>query len=180
MIVFAVFLSAIIGTQVVAQSAPPQAPPPEAPAPAVAPVAADVFNTGQCLDSPGAVPKVLQAPVIRSMQIVRIDRLVSTSTMLPDELLGFVYTVHDGTTWLGKRTESYTSSAAATELNRVLASTHLPNQAISAFPAQSRVGPKAQQYFRVQIPQAALAALRIRLEPCVVWPDGRQLPDPTL
>jgi hypothetical protein len=177
MFVFATLLSAIIGANVVAQTTPAAAPPP-----ATVPAGPDTFNTGACLDSARAVPRVLQQPVTRSMQIVRIDRVVSTSSMMPNEIIGFLYTLHDGSTWLGQRTSDYMSAASATAINQVLASTHLPNQPVSQFPAQSHMGisTKAAQYFRVQVPQGALDALRIRLEPCVAWPDGRELPDPSL
>jgi len=186
MFVFASLLSAIVGAQVIAQTPPasaaPATPVPLAAPPAAVPVSPDTLNTGPCLDSPRAVPQVLQQPAIKSMQIVRIDRVVSTSTMLPDETLGFLYTLQDGSTWLGQRSGDYMSAASATAINQVLASTHLPNQAVAAFPAQSHYGisTKSQQYFHVQLPQGALDALRIRLAPCVAWPDGRQLPDPKL
>jgi hypothetical protein len=75
------------------------------------------------------------------------------------------------------------SAADAGAINRVLASTHLPGQNISAFPPTMRYGVPTKNprtFFRVQIPDAAQLGLQIQLVPCVVWPPGRQLPDPRL
>jgi hypothetical protein len=140
------------------------------------------LESGACLDSPRPVPKVLQKPVSRGMQVVRVDEVVSTATMMPGEIVGFVYTTEDGGTWLGQRTPQYVSPAAATAVNAVLASTRVPGVAHSEFPPQSRYGvpTKYPQLFRVQIVPAALAALRVELVPCVIWPSGRSLPDPGL
>jgi hypothetical protein len=140
------------------------------------------LDSGACLDAPRPVPRVLQPPIERGMQIVRIDKVESTATMMPAELIGFLYTLEDGTTWLGQRTSDYMSPAAARAINRVLASTHLPGENVTRFPPQTRYGvaTRYQQFFKVQIPAAALGPLRIRLEPCVVWPAGRPLPDPSM
>ncbi len=176
--VFALLLSAILGNLTLAQAAPPIAPP----AAASAPLPADILNNGACMDSPRAVPLALQPPAVRSMQIVRIDKVVSTSSMLQDEVIGYLYTLQDGTTWLGQRTSDYMSAADATAINQVLSSTHLPNEDIKAFPPQMKLGvaTKYQQFFRVNIPAAALGGLNIRLDPCVAWPAGRPLPDPSM
>jgi hypothetical protein len=146
------------------------------------PATEEPLNSGACLDSGRAVPQVLQPPVLRSMQIVRIDKIVSTQTMIDAEIIGYLYTLQDGTTWLGQRSPDYVSAADAEAVNEVLGSTHLPNQKVTSFPPQSRYGvpTKEAQYFRVQIPSAALAGLQIQLVPCVVWPAGRALPDPSL
>ncbi|MDP9110320.1 MAG: hypothetical protein M3M96_01620, partial [Candidatus Eremiobacteraeota bacterium] len=93
-------------------------------APAVAPA---LLNNGACMDSPRAVPQALQPPAVRSMQIVRIDKVVSTSSLLQSEVIGYVYGLSDGSTWLGQRSPDYMSAAGARAINRVLASTHLPN-----------------------------------------------------
>ncbi len=122
----------------------------------------------------------LQPPAVRSQQIVRIDKIVSTQTNLQSEVIGYVYTLQDGTTWLGQRSSDYMSAAAARAINQVLASTHMPNEHITAFPPTMRYGvaTKYQEFFRVEIPAAAFAGLQIQLDPCVAWPPGRQLPDP--
>ena len=83
------------------------------------------LENGACLDSIRAVPDVLQGPSSRGMQIVRIDQVVSTATMLPGEVIGFLYTTQDGSTWLGQRTKDYQSAADATAINRVLAAAHV-------------------------------------------------------
>ncbi|HEV7178755.1 MAG TPA: hypothetical protein VGN11_02725, partial [Candidatus Baltobacteraceae bacterium] len=77
------------------------------------------------------------------------------------------------------RSQDYMSAAGARAINQVLASTHLPAEAVNAFPVQTRLGvaTKFQQYFKVTIPQAAFEGLQIRLDPCVAWPAGRALPD---
>lgn len=140
-----------------------------------------VLNNGACMDSPRSVPQALQPPAVRSMQIVKIDRVTSTATMTRDETLGFVYTLQDGTTWLGQRTADFMSGADARAINQVLASTHMPDQPIAAFPPRTKlgVGTKYQQYFKVKIPPESLDGLKIKLDPCVAWPTGGALPDPT-
>ena len=140
------------------------------------------LENGACLDSLRPVPKVLQAPVTRAMQIVRIDEVVSTATMTPNEIIGFLYTLQDGSTWLGQRTADYQSAAEATAINRVLASTHVPGYTVSEFPPKSVYGvpTKHPQIFRVNVPQDALGPLQIQMAPCVVWPPTRPLPDPSM
>lgn len=143
---------------------------------------ADTLNNGACMDSPRAVPLVLQPPAVRSMQIVRIDKIVSTSSMLSNEVIGYLYTLQDGSSWLGQRSPDYMSAADARQINQVLASTHLPAESATAFPPQMRMGvaTKYQQYFKVNIPPAAYEGLQIQVQPCVAWPSGRALPDPKM
>jgi hypothetical protein len=171
------FFLAALGLTVA--QAPPQAPPPEAPA---AISQQPPLETGPCLDSIRAVPRVLQPPVTRGMQIVRIDQVVSTATMMPGEVIGFLYTTYDGGTWLGQRTRDYQSAADATAINRVLAATHVAGYSVTAFPPTDLYGvpTKHTQLFRVQVPPNSYGPLRIALVPCVMWPTARQLPDPTL
>ncbi|HEY9086135.1 MAG TPA: hypothetical protein VIN40_09425 [Candidatus Tyrphobacter sp.] len=178
MLVLAVFISALLAPLSIAQAAPP---PSTQPSPPAAPQAA-TLNNGPCLDSPRAVPHVLQEPVVRQMQVVRVDRVASTATMTRDEIIGFLYTTADGTTWLGQRTPEYMSAEDARQINRVLVSTRLSPLEPSAFPKTTEYGVPihTEQFFRVQIPETALEPLRIRIEPCVAWPEGRPLPDPTL
>jgi hypothetical protein len=173
MLAIVTFLLAALGVTVA--QAPPGGPPP--PASMQPPL-----ESGACLDSPRPVPKALMKPVSHAMQLVRIDEVVSTATMTPGEIIGFLYTTGDGGTWLGQRTADYMSPANATAINTVLASTHVPGVANNEFPPQSRYGvpTKYPQIFRVQIPPNAMAALRVELVPCVVWPSGRQLPDPSM
>ena len=57
------------------------------------------------------------------MQLTRIDEVVSTSTMMSGQTIGFLYTTADGGTWLGQRTNTYMSAGNATAINAVLAST---------------------------------------------------------
>ncbi|MDQ2864888.1 MAG: hypothetical protein M3R51_01545 [Candidatus Eremiobacteraeota bacterium] len=157
---------ALVGATSVAQSAP-------AASLAFAPALS-------CLDSPHAVPQPLLAPALPSMQIVRIDKVVSTAPMLQNEVIGYLYTVRDGSTWLGQRSPDYMSAADAAAVNQVLASTHIPAQNITAFPAQSKLGiaTKSQQVFKINLPSAASEALRIQVLPCVAWPAGVALPTP--
>lgn len=155
-------------------SAPASAPAALAPAP--------VLNTGPCLDSARAVPQNLQTPVVRATQIVQIDKVVSTATMTAGETIGFLYTLQDGSTWLGQRSSDYASPASASAMNAVLASVHMPGSTTTSFPPLTRFGIKTnyQQFMRVQIPTTATDALRITIAPCVAWPTGMQLPDPSL
>ncbi|MBV8066892.1 MAG: hypothetical protein JO113_02865 [Candidatus Eremiobacteraeota bacterium] len=157
--------------------APPGAPPPAAAAGMQQPL-----EDGPCLDSPRAVPRVLVGPLSRGMQIVRIDQVQSTATMMPGAVIGFLYTTQDGTTWLGERTADYTSPAGAAAINQVLAATHISTKNVTQFPPQTRYGypTKYQQFFQVRIPADALSALRIQIAPCIVWPPGRSLPDPVM
>jgi hypothetical protein len=168
----------LLAPLVVAQGAPPATP---LPAVVTAPPAPEILNNGPCLDSPRAVPHVLQEPVVRQMEVVRIDRVYSTNTMTRDELIGFLYATSDGTTWLGQRSPDFMSAANARQINHVLAATRLSPAEPIAFPPTMRYGVpvRAEQFFRVQIPERALEALRIRIDPCVAWPQGRPLPDPS-
>jgi hypothetical protein len=155
--------------------------PPSQSAPAVI-GAQPPLEDGPCLDSSRAVPRVLQSPPSRAMQIVRIDQVVSTATMMPGEIIGFLYTTHDGSTWLGERSPDYLSPADATAINQVLAAAHVSTKNLTAFPPQSRYGvaTKYPQFFQVRIPPDAFGPLRITIAPCIVWPPGRALPDPSV
>jgi hypothetical protein len=149
--------------------------------PAMPPAAAPLI-AGQCLDAPRPVPNVLQAPVTAAMQIVRIDKVESTHAMMPGEVIGFLYTLGDGSTWLGQRTADFMSPADATEINQVLGSTHMPGQNVSEFPPQSKYGvpTKYSQFFRVILNDAAATGLKVQVVPCVVWPPGERLPAPKM
>jgi hypothetical protein len=157
-----------------------QAPPPQGAPAAIG--AQPPLEDGPCLDSSRAVPQVLQAPPSRAMQIVRIDQVVSTATMMPGEIIGFLYTTHDGSTWLGERSTEYLSPADARAINGVLAATHVSTKNLTAFPPQSRYGvaTKYPQFFQVRIPMDAFGPLRISLATCITWPPGRALPDPSM
>jgi len=139
------------------------------------------LETGPCLDS-RPVPAVLQPPIVRTNQIVRIDKVESTATMMPGEILGFLYTLQDGSTWLGQRDDQYMSGAAAAAINTVLASVHMPGENVSKFPPQMKhgVATKYTQFYKVQIPATSMEALRIQIVPCVAWPSERALPDPSM
>jgi hypothetical protein len=172
--------------------APEASPAPAAEGPAAAPSGAmppppgvrfaPPLENGACLDSIRAVPKAIAGPPSRGMQTVRIDQVVSTATMLPGEVIGFLYTTQDGSTWLGQRTKDYQSAADATAINRVLAVAHVAGYNVSEFPPTSLYGvpTKHPQIFRVQMPASSYDALRIALVPCVIWPSTRQLPDPEM
>jgi len=144
--------------------------------------ATDVLNNGPCLDSTRSVPQSLQPPAVRATQVVRVDKVVSTSTMTFGETIGFLYTLEDGTTWLGQRTMQYVSPAGAQQINQVLASTHLPTSTVTAVPPQTKLGVKTNylQYFQIKLPAEAQTALAIRVDPCVAWPSTRPLPDPSI
>jgi hypothetical protein len=151
----------------------PLRPPMEPAAPLIA---------GNCLDSTRPVPNVLQPPISAASQIVRIDKVESLQTMMPGEVLGFLYTLGDGSTWLGQRSSDFMSPADATQINLVLGSTHMPGQNVSEFPPGTKYGvpTKYQQFFRVQLNEAAMTGLKIQLVPCVVWPAGQALPAPKM
>ena len=157
-----------------------------APASTTAPIASPsgatefIDTRGPCLESARQVPNVIGEPVDRSSEIVRIDKVLSNATYTPNQIIGFLYTRQDGKTFLGMRSPLYTSAASAQELNQVLASTHAPGVTETGFPPQTRLGVKTgyAQFFEVKIPPNAFSALQIRLDPCVVWPAGRPLPDP--
>jgi len=127
------------------------------------------------------VPNVLGEPFDRASEIVRIDKVISTRTFMANEVIGFVYTRQDGKTFLGTRTPQYTSPASAAQLNAVLASTHSQDVKETAFPPQTRLGVKTSgpSFLGVRVPTAAWQPLAIRIEPCVSWPSGATLPDPT-
>ena len=149
---------------------------------AQAPASAQSVDTrGPCLDSPKAVPNVLGDPFERSSEVVRIDKVVSTRTMMAGEVIGFLYTRQDGKTYLGTRTAQYTSPASAAQLNAVLGSTHNPDVKETTFPPTTRLGVKTSgpPFLGVRIPAGAWDPLGIRIEPCVSWPSGNALPDPS-
>lgn len=148
----------------------------EAPAPAAAPVA---LNNGACLDSIKGVPQGLFGSD-SSSSIVKIDKVVSTSTYISGEVIGYLYTRQDGTTWLGQRKQDFMSAADSQAINAVFASTHLPGASITQFPPIRRYGVKTNytEIFQVQIPTTAQDPLHIRLDPCVAWPTGMSLPNP--
>jgi hypothetical protein len=177
-------ISAIVLSVVLLAQATPFPVTTEAPAP-MTPVEMPInqpIGAGQCLDSPRPVPKVLQPPIVRAMQVVRIDKVESTASMMPGEVLGYLYTLADGSTWLGQRSNEFMSAASATQINTVLASLHLPTETVTAFPPQMKhgVATKYQQFFQVQVPPNALSVLRIQIVPCVLWPAARPLPDPSM
>ncbi len=154
---------------------------PASPAPATGAPVVDILNNGPCLDSPRSVPQSLQPPAVRATQIVKIDKVVSTGSMTQGETVGFVYTLEDGSTWLGQRTAPYISPAGAQLVNQILASTHLSTSNVTAFPPVTKFGIKTNylQYFQIKLPAEALAPLGIELDSCVAWPSTRPLPDPS-
>jgi hypothetical protein len=175
----AMLVAIVLSALTLAQAQPVETAMPMSP---VAPAMQQPLENGPCLDSPRPVPNVLQPPIVRTMQIVRIDRVQSTASLMPGETIGFLYTLSDGSTWLGQRTTPYMSGAGAAAMNQLLSSTHMPDQNVSAFPPEMKhgVATKYAQFFRVQIPPTATATLRIQLAPCVAWPGGRPLPDPSM
>ncbi|MBV9736657.1 MAG: hypothetical protein JO177_00695 [Candidatus Eremiobacteraeota bacterium] len=144
-------------------------------------IAQAVDTRGPCLDSPKSVPNVLGDPFERTSEVVRIDKIVSTRTLMPNEVIGFLYTRQDGKTYLGTRTAQYTSPASAAQLNAVLASTHNSDVKETAFPPQTRLGVKTSgpPFLGVKIPANAWEPLGIRIDPCVSWPSSSALPDPS-
>jgi hypothetical protein len=172
----------ILSALMAAQAAPGQTISTPVPLAQLGSPSQQTLESGTCLDSPRPVPRVLMPPIDRSMQVVRIDRVVSTATMLPNETIGYLYTLADGSTWLGQRAQEYMSGAAASQMNQILSIAHMPGQNVSQFPPQMRNGiaTKYTQFFRVQIAETSLSTLRMVLLPCVAWPAGRPLPDPTM
>lgn len=148
---------------------------------AEAPVASApvVLNNGACLDSVKSVPQTLFGSGTGST-IVKIDKVVSTSTLIDGEVIGYLYTRQDGTTWLGQRKQDYMSAADSQAVNALFSSTHMPTATITQFPPVRMFGVKTNytEIFQVQIPATAMDPLHIRLDPCVAWPVGMALPNP--
>lgn len=140
---------------------------------------ATVLNNGACLDSIKAVPQALYGNDTSSV-IVKIDKVVSTSTMIDGEIIGYLYTRQDGSTWLGQRNQNFMSAADSQAINAVFASIHLPTATITQFPPVRRYGVKTNysEIFQVKMPDSSLDALHVRLDPCVAWPPGTSLPTP--
>jgi hypothetical protein len=140
---------------------------------------ATVLNNGPCLDSIASVPQALFGSDPASA-IVKIDRIVSTSSMIEGETIGYLYTRQDGTTWLGQRKQDFMSAADSRAINAVFSSTHMPNATITQFPPVRRYGVKTNytEIFQVNLPATALEPLHVRLDPCVAWPAGTALPNP--
>lgn len=152
--------------------------PAASPAPAAPVSSTVVLNNGACLDSIKSVPQTLFGTDSGST-IVKIDKMVSTSTYIDGQIIGYLYTRQDGTTWLGQRKEDFMSAAASQAINAVFASTHMPAATITQFPPIRRFGVKTNytEIFQVQIPGTALEPLHVRLDPCVAWPSGAALPN---
>jgi hypothetical protein len=152
----------------------------QSPSVAAAPVAAPaVLNNGPCMDSIKSVPQSLFGADPTSA-IVKIDKLVSTASMIDGQVIGYIYTRQDGTTWLGQRKQDFMSAADSQAVNAVFASTHLPGATITQFPPVRKYGVKTNytEIFQVNLPAGALQALHARLDPCVAWPAGMSLPNP--
>jgi hypothetical protein len=138
-----------------------------------------VLNNGACLDSIKSVPQGLFGAE-QSAAIIKIDKVVSTATMTDGQIIGYLYTRQDGTTWLGQRRQQYMSGAASAQMNQVLSSTHMPSSNTWQFPPVRKYGVKTNytEIFQVQIPTTAMDPLHIRLDPCVAWPAETALPNP--
>lgn len=138
-----------------------------------------VLNNGACLDSAKSVPQGLFGTDPTSA-IVKIDKVTSTATMTDGEIIGYLYTRQDGTTWLGQRKQQYMSGEDSAQVNQVLSSTHMPRATIVTFPPVRKYGVKTNytEIFQVQIPATAMDPLHIRLDPCVAWPADTPLPSP--
>ncbi len=134
---------------------------------------ATIDAKGACMDSVKQVPYNLGWPLDRATQVVKIDKIVSTSGMTPEEVVGFLYTRQDGATFAGTRSTRYMSAANWSAMNQVLSSTHAPPVTQTSFSQRGN----GNEFLQVNIPADAMAALNIRLEPCVAWPQGRPLPD---
>jgi len=138
-----------------------------------------VLNNGPCLDSIKSVPQALfgNEP---SSAIVKIDKVISTSSLLDGEIIGYVYTRKDGTQWLGQRKQEFMSAADSEAVNAFFTSIHMPDASVTQFPPVRRYGVKTNytEIFQVKVPTAGLDELRVRIEPCVAWPDGMDLPAP--
>lgn len=126
-----------------------------------------------------SVPQALNGSQ-SSAAIVKIDKLISTATMIDGEIIGYVYTRRDGTQWLGQRKQDFMSAADSQAVNAFFAAVHLPDATVTQFPPQTRYGVKTNysQIFQVKVPTAGLDELRVRVDPCVAWPDGMDLPNP--
>ncbi len=140
---------------------------------------ATILNNGACLDSIKSVPQGLFGSD-QSSAIVKIDKVVSTWSMIDGETIGYLYTRQDGTTWLSQRGQDYMSAANSQAINAVFASTHLPGATVTQFPPVRRYGVRTNysEIFQVKLPTTALDPLHVRLDPCVAWPSGAALPNP--
>jgi hypothetical protein len=51
---------------------------------------------------------------------------------------------------------------------------------VTQFPPVRRYGLKTNytEIFQVKLPVNSLDALKVRVDPCVAWPEGMTLPDP--
>ena len=127
-----------------------------------------LLSAGPCLDSLKAVPQPLEGTG-RGSRVVRIDKVISTSTMIDGQIIGFLYTREDGATYLSQRAEQYMSAADSAAINNLLSATHLPGTNVIAFPPRSKYGVRTgyQEFLQVRIPASTLGDLRVRLEPCV-------------
>ena len=111
---------------------------------------------------------------------MKIDKVVSTNTMIAGETVGYLYTRQDGTTWLGQRKQQYMSAADSAAINHMLSYSRMPNSTVGEFPPVTRYGVKTNlpEILQIQAPTApAMQVMSITLQPCVAWPAGTPLPD---
>jgi len=137
-----------------------------------------ILNNGPCLDSLASVPQRINGE-LPGAAVVKIDKVISTSTMIAGETIGYLYTRQDGTTWLGQRAQPYMSAANSEAINRVLAYSHMPNSTATQFPPVTRYGLKTNlpAILQIQPPTApAMQVMSIQVQPCVAWPAGAPLP----
>ena len=165
-----VMLTLVIAFSIALDSLVAQTPAAAAPA---------VLNNGACMDSPKSVPQALFG-TDSSSAIVKIDKVVSTQSLIDNQVIGYLYTRQDGSTWLGQRKQEYMSSADSAAINALFASTHMPGASTTQFPPVREYGVKTNytEIFQVKIPGTALDPLHVRLDPCVAWPTGMALPNP--
>jgi hypothetical protein len=137
-----------------------------------------VANGGRCLDARKVVPMNLGEPYDYSTDVVRIDKLVTTSTALGGRILGFVYTREDGRQFFSTRSTANMTNPMYPVLDRFLDLT-APRGLTSKQSAERQLSKNTNGYvqYTIIMKPETLTSLDLATEECVVWPRGIPLPD---
>lgn len=129
-------------------------------------------TSGACLDSSKVVPMNLGPGDGVSSDIVRIDLLVWHSAG-GDQMIGFIYRVHNGTAWIGTRKAANTTEQGLAQFSTLLASVRARPDELE-YPVTSRYNGAIQ--YEVRNVDSNLSRFDLRASPCVVWPADKDLP----
>jgi len=104
--------------------------------------------------------------------IVRIDSIVWSQNRT-DELIGFLYHLHNGTNWVSSRRSANITDAGLSQFTAFLDAVRVrPNTDYYAPTRQDNGGTQ----YEVRNVGRNLSAFYLYTKSCVVWPPGKELP----